>query len=80
MCLADHKYLWIGSLAFTYGDAPLMAVLDPTVAEGRKLPKWSPCSRQRVFVGYDSNFASSVGLILNKEKRTIAYTSIPCRL
>ena len=46
-------------------------VLDPMVAEGRKLPKWSPCSCQGVFVGYDSNFASSIGLILNKEKRTV---------
>ena len=46
-------------------------VLDPTVAEGRKLPKWSPRSRRGMFVGYDSHFASSVGLILNPEKRTI---------
>ena len=29
------------------------------------------CSNQGVFVGYDSQFASSVGLILNKEKRTV---------
>ena len=46
-------------------------VLDPTVAEGRKLPKWSPRSNRGVFVGYDSQFASSVGLVLNREKRTV---------
>jgi hypothetical protein len=40
-------------------------VLDPKLQDGKKLPKWSPRSRQGKFVGYSKIHASNVGLILN---------------
>jgi hypothetical protein len=40
-------------------------VLDPTLQDGRKLPKWSPRSRRGKFVGYSFEHAHSVGRILN---------------
>ena len=46
-------------------------VLEPMIANGKKLPKWSPKSRQGMFVGYDESYASSVGLQLNLETRSI---------
>ena len=40
-------------------------VLDPTLQQGRKLPKWQPRSRRGVFVGYSRVHSSDVPLILN---------------
>ena len=40
-------------------------VLDPTLQQGRKLPKWQPRSRRGVFVGFSKVHSSDVPLILN---------------
>ena len=40
-------------------------VLDPTLQQGRKLPKWQPGSRLGVFVGLSRMHSSDVPLILN---------------
>ena len=40
-------------------------VLDPTLRDGSKLPKWNPRSRRGQYVGQSPLHASSVGLILN---------------
>ena len=46
-------------------------VLEPTIANGNKVPKWNPRSRRGIYVGDDPSFASTVGLILNKTTRSI---------
>ncbi|GFH50753.1 hypothetical protein CTEN210_07229 [Chaetoceros tenuissimus] len=40
-------------------------VLDPKLADGKKIPKWSPRSRQGKFMGYSKDHSNSAGLILN---------------
>ena len=40
-------------------------VLDPKLQQGQKLPKWSPRSRQGVFMGYSPHHSSQVPLVLN---------------
>ena len=40
-------------------------VLDPTLQQGKKLPKWQPRSRKGVFVGFSSSHGSEVPLVLN---------------
>ena len=40
-------------------------VLDPTLQDGKKLPKWQPRSWHGIYVGTAPEFASNVGLILN---------------
>ena len=40
-------------------------VLHPTLQDGKKLPKWEPRSRRRVFVGNASEFSCHVGLVLH---------------
>jgi hypothetical protein len=40
-------------------------VLDPTLQEGKKLPRWEPRSRRGVFVGLSTIHASRVPLLLN---------------
>jgi len=40
-------------------------VLDPTLQDGKKIPKWKPRSRQGRFVGYSKSHSSTVALILN---------------
>ena len=47
-------------------------VLDPKLQDGKKLPKWNPRSRQGKFVGYSSQHASNVGLILNPVSKRIS--------
>ena len=42
-----------------------MYVLDPSLQQGKKLPRWQPCSHQGIFVGYSPNHFSDVPLILN---------------
>ncbi len=41
-------------------------VLDPTLQDGKKLPKFNPRSRQGKFLGFSKCHSSSVGLILNR--------------
>lgn len=40
-------------------------VLDPTLQDGKKLPRWKPKSRRGQFLGRSPSHASSVGLIRN---------------
>ena len=40
-------------------------VLDPTLQDGHKLPKWKPRSRRGQFLGFSTDHASNVGLIRN---------------
>ena len=47
-------------------------VLDPTLQDGKKIPKWKPRSRQGRFVGHSQTHASSVTLILNRQTKFIS--------
>jgi hypothetical protein len=40
-------------------------VLDPTLQDGKKIPKWKPRSRRGQFLGMSLDHASSIGLIRN---------------
>jgi len=40
-------------------------VLDPTVQDGKKLPRWKPKSRRGQFMGFSKRHANTVGLIRN---------------
>ena len=40
-------------------------VLDPTVQDGKKLPRWKPKSRRGQFLGKSDRHASDIGLIRN---------------
>jgi hypothetical protein len=40
-------------------------VLDKRLSDGNKIPKWTPCSRRRIFMGLSPRHASYVPLILN---------------
>jgi hypothetical protein len=40
-------------------------VLDPTIQDGKKLPKWKPRARRGMFLGYKSKNSSTVGMIMN---------------
>jgi hypothetical protein len=40
-------------------------VLDPTLQDGKKLPKWSPRKRRGQFLGWSKSHASSVALVRN---------------
>ena len=40
-------------------------VLDPSLQDGKKIPKRWPCLRRRVFVGLSKRHASSIPLVLN---------------
>ena len=46
-------------------------VLEPSVVSGKFRPKWKPKSRRGAFVGYSSDFASTVGLVLNHSTKTV---------
>ena len=47
-------------------------VLDPALQDGKKLPKWTPRSRQGQYLGLSSEHASSVALILNPRTKRIS--------
>jgi hypothetical protein len=40
-------------------------VLDPALQDRKKKPKWSPCARRGVLLGFSSKHSSTVGLRLN---------------
>jgi hypothetical protein len=40
-------------------------VLDPRIQDGKKLPRWEPCSKLGQFMGRSHEHASDVGLIRN---------------
>ena len=47
-------------------------VLEPTLQDGKKLPKWKPKSRQGKYLGISPVHASSVALILNRKTKRIS--------
>lgn len=40
-------------------------VLDKSIQDGKKIPRWKPRSDRRIYVGVSPNHASTVGLCLN---------------
>jgi hypothetical protein len=40
-------------------------VLDPTLQDGKKLPRWKPRSRRAVFVGFSPKHATTIPLVVN---------------
>jgi hypothetical protein len=40
-------------------------VLDPTLQDGKKIPKWKPRSRRGQFLGISKSHATSIGLVRN---------------
>ena len=40
-------------------------VLDKTIQDGKKIPRWKPRSDRRIYVGVSQSHASTVGLCLN---------------
>lgn len=47
-------------------------VLDPSLQDGKKLPKWKPRSLLGMYVGYAKGFASSVRYILNLKTGSVS--------
>ena len=47
-------------------------VLDPTLQQGKKLPRWEPRSRRGLFVGFSPHHSSNVPLILNLSTGSIS--------
>jgi Integrase core domain. len=47
-------------------------VLDPTLQQGKKLPRWQPRSRRGVFLGYSPHHSSDVPLVLNLQTGSIS--------
>jgi hypothetical protein len=44
-------------------------VLDPTLQQGHKLPKWQPRSRQAVYLGHSPRHAQTVPVVFNLQTR-----------
>ena len=40
-------------------------ILDPTLQQGKKLPRWEPRVRQGVFLRFNAHHSSDVPLVLN---------------
>mmetsp|Transcript_15021 Transcript_15021/g.28265 ORF Transcript_15021/g.28265 Transcript_15021/m.28265 type:complete len:2300 (+) Transcript_15021:159-7058(+) len=74
-CPAD---LFIGSVAPRHKLRDLhvwgcpVYVLDPTLQQGKKLPRWQPRSRRGLFLGYSPHHSSDVPLILNLQTGSIS--------
>ena len=47
-------------------------VLDPTLQQGQKIPRWQPRSRRGLFVGYSPVHSSNVPLVLNLQTGSIS--------
>ena len=47
-------------------------VLEAKLQDGKKVPKFDPCSRQGKFLGYSPDHASSVALIFNRSTGKIS--------
>jgi hypothetical protein len=47
-------------------------VLDPTLQDAKKLPKWNRRSRRAVYLGYSSQHSNNVHLVLNLETGKIS--------
>ena len=46
-------------------------VLDKTISDGQKIPRWKPRSRRSMYMGVSPNHASSVPLVLNLDTGAI---------
>ena len=46
-------------------------VLDKSLSDGKKIPKWRPRSQRMMFVGFSPDHASSVPMVFNPETGTI---------
>jgi hypothetical protein len=46
-------------------------VLDKTLGDGKKIPKWKPQSKQAVYMGNSPKHSSTVPLVLNPETGAI---------
>ena len=46
-------------------------VLDPRIQDGKKIPRWNPCSKMGQFLGRSSEHAGSVGLIRNLKTNAV---------
>jgi hypothetical protein len=64
--------LYTGSLFFSYAHLARLHtfgcpvyVLHPRLQDGQKVPKWQPRARCGQFLGYSTDYSSSIGLILN---------------
>ncbi|EEC45027.1 predicted protein [Phaeodactylum tricornutum CCAP 1055/1] len=40
-------------------------MLDPTLQDRKKLPRWKPCSRRAVFVGFSPKHSTTIPLVVN---------------
>ena len=40
-------------------------VLDPTLQQGNKIPRWDPRARGSIFIGFSAHHSSDVPLVLN---------------
>ena len=47
-------------------------VLDPSLQDGKKIPKWQPRSRRAVFVGLSKKHSSTVPLVMNCDTLAIS--------
>jgi hypothetical protein len=47
-------------------------VLDALLQDGKKIPKWSPCARLGLFLGFSEVHSSQVPLMLNVETKKIS--------
>ncbi len=47
-------------------------VLDATLQDRKKIPKWSPCARLGLFLGFSDVHSSQVPLVLNVETKKIS--------
>ena len=54
-----------------WGSCPCY-VLDPTLQNGHKLPRWQPKSRRAIFMGISPSHSSNVPLVLNLKTGTIS--------
>ncbi|MGH7955171.1 MAG: hypothetical protein ACREOZ_04345, partial [Gloeomargaritales cyanobacterium] len=68
--LSEHP-MWSPVLHNTHVWGCPSYVLDPTLQDGKKLPKWQPRSRQGMFVGVSPEHASTIGDILNLRTKSI---------
>ena len=55
----------------------LTYVLEPTIQDSRKLPKWQPKSRRGAFLGFSDSHLTMIGLIKTRNIMLFTTTSLP---
>ena len=48
-----------------------MFVLDPSLANNKKIPRWKPRSEPRIYLGKSRHHAGNVSLVLNIKTRHV---------